>query len=275
MTTLLIDGDGFAYQAAMLAERATDWGDGLWTLHADANEAIDRMDDAILRWKDKLNATSITVAITDQGANFRNSVWPTYKARRRLVRRPMVLPVLRQHLLVQWDARLRPNLEADDVLGILATHPTIIPGEKIIVSADKDFFTIPGKFLRTTEENPVVVDVSEEDADRYHLLQTLMGDVTDEYPGCPGLGVERAKQALDAGTKLVPYEHTLKSGPRKGEVETRYREEPAANPWEVVVSRYEAAGLCEDDAIVQARVARILRHTDYDFKKKEPILWTP
>jgi hypothetical protein len=28
-------------------------------------------------------------------------------------------------------------------------------------------------------------------------------------------------------------------------------------------------------ALAQARVARILRNTDFNFKTKEPILWTP
>ncbi len=30
-----------------------------------------------------------------------------------------------------------------------------------------------------------------------------------------------------------------------------------------------------EDALQTARVARILRHTDYNFKTKEPILWQP
>ena len=38
---------------------------------------------------------------------------------------------------------------------------------------------------------------------------------------------------------------------------------------------FEKKGLTEDDALLQARVARILRASDYDFKKKEPIMWTP
>jgi hypothetical protein len=32
----------------------------------------------------------------------------------------------------------REGLEGDDILGILATHPTLVRGEKIIVSIDKD-----------------------------------------------------------------------------------------------------------------------------------------
>jgi DNA polymerase-1 len=41
------------------------------------------------------------------------------------------------------------------------------------------------------------------------------------------------------------------------------------------VEAYAKKNLTADDALVQARVARILRHTDYNFKTKEPILWTP
>jgi hypothetical protein len=35
--------------------------------------------------------------------------------------------------------------------------------------------------------------------------------------------------------------------------------------------------MIDDEAggLVRARVARIRRHTDYNFKPKEPILWTP
>ncbi len=48
----------------------------------------------------------------------------------------------------------------------------------------------------------------------------------------------------------------------------------AAN-WDTVVNAYEKAGLTEEDALVQARVARILRASDYDQSTQEPILWTP
>ena len=38
---------------------------------------------------------------------------------------------------------------------------------------------------------------------------------------------------------------------------------------------YIKAGYTRDDALEQARLARILRWTDWDEKKGEPILWTP
>jgi DNA polymerase-1 len=45
--------------------------------------------------------------------------------------------------------------------------------------------------------------------------------------------------------------------------------------WERVVSAYEKAGLSEAEAITQARVARILRASDYDFVNKSVKLWSP
>jgi DNA polymerase-1 len=107
------------------------------------------------------------------------------------------------------------------------------------------------------------------------MLQTIAGDPTDGYPGVPGWGMTRAEAVLDEGLVLVPREHTITRGPRKGHSEIRWEAGPEGSPWEIVVSVYESAGLTEEDALVQARVARILHHHDYDFNKKRPIFWTP
>ena len=41
------------------------------------------------------------------------------------------------------------------------------------------------------------------------------------------------------------------------------------------MSLFVKAGLDEEAALVQARVSRILRASDFDFKAKQPILWKP
>ena len=92
------------------------------------------------------------------------------------------------------------------------------------------------------------IEVTPEEADRWFYMQTLTGDATDGYSGCPGGGPKKAEAILEAA----------------GE-----------NPWPAIVAAYEKAGLSEEAALQQARVARILRASDYNFKKKEPILWKP
>jgi len=45
--------------------------------------------------------------------------------------------------------------------------------------------------------------------------------------------------------------------------------------WPSVVEAYKKAKLTEEDALMNARCARILRASDWDFKKEEVKLWTP
>ena len=45
--------------------------------------------------------------------------------------------------------------------------------------------------------------------------------------------------------------------------------------WATVVKAFEDKGLTEDDALLNARLARILTIEDYDTERQEPKLWTP
>jgi len=45
--------------------------------------------------------------------------------------------------------------------------------------------------------------------------------------------------------------------------------------WAGVCRAYGAKGLTETDAVIQARMARVLRAEDWDFQKKAPRLWCP
>lgn len=270
--TLLIDADVVAYEAAASKEVATHWGDGYWTWHCDEDAVKSAVLETLDRYMDELGGTAMKLCLTDSEGNFRFGVLPSYKGNRAKVKKPLVLKSIKQWLIDEHDAYFRPGLEGDDCMGILATAP-IIKGEKIIVSIDKDMKTIPGLFCHRLDEG--VMELSEDDADYWHLYQTLIGDTTDGYSGCPGIGPVAAEKALKTLTGVEPYIHTVQRGARKGETETRYQDVQMDNAWDVVVSLFAATGLTEADALQQARVARILRASDYDFKKKEPILWTP
>lgn len=276
--TLLIDADVVCYEVAMSAEVAVNWAEigdpDLWTIHARQEETEVRFRAAIESLQEKLDADDAILCLTD-GANWRLGVYPLYKSNRSNKRRPMLLPIMRQFALDNFRTYLRESLEGDDCLGILGTHSKLVPGEKIICTKDKDLKTIPGQHYNWGKPELGVFTVSEEEADLFHLRQALAGDATDGYPGCPGIGMDTAEKLLAERVAVVPTERVLKSGPRKGETEVRWEKVEADSPWHTVVSHYEKAGLNEAAALVQARVARILRASDFDFKSKTPILWSP
>jgi DNA polymerase-1 len=115
--------------------------------------------------------------------------------------------------------------------------------ERIIVSDDKDLKTIPGRLYR----QGVLHEITMDQANLCWLSQTLTGDPADGYKGCPGVGEVKAKAILS------------KPGGR----------------WENVKQAFLKAGLTESDAVLQARLARILRHGDWDSANKRPKLWSP
>ena len=248
-TTLLIDGDIFAYKHAAGSEVPIDWGNDLWTLHTDTAIASKVMDTAIKSCVLALDAAKVRVALSHKEC-FRRDIDPSYKASRKKARKPIGLPALREHLMVEWRAVVVENLEADDLLGIWATDPMYEVGSrKIIVSTDKDMQTIPCNLWNPDHPERGVREITKEFADDYHLLQTLCGDPTDGYSGCPGVGPTTARRLLEADT--------------------------APTAWEKVVHSFGKKNLSEKDALVQARLARILRTENYDMRNGIIKYWEP
>lgn len=261
-----------AYRAAAGTQTNFDWGDGVTSVKTDIEAAKRQLRQQIDKWMDELEGDTFTICLSDDFRSFRKEdVDPTYKATRADVERPEELYPLKSWLAERFPSDLRPRLEADDVMGILSTEPGT--GEtRIIVSQDKDMKTIPGLLYRPFEDKPDVQEITLEEADRFHLWQTLTGDAVDGYPGCPGVGQDRATRALKENLGWTAVTHELRAGPRKGQRITRWERETKATAWETVVSHYHRAGLTEADALRQARLARILRWGEW---KGRPILWNP
>ena len=163
---------------------------------------------------------------------------PEYKGHRQR-KKPCGFKRVINNLKIEHKVILKDTLEADDSIGIYATK---FPGN-IIVSPDKDMRQIPGKLYDFNE----TVDITPEDGARWHLIQTLAGDNTDGYAGVPGIGVKKAMKIF----------------------------EEEGYSWKTVVKTFKEKDMTEEDALVNARLARILTVDDYDSEKKEPILWTP
>jgi len=270
LRTLLIDADILAYEASAATETKYAWDDGEVSTVADEAAAQDFARKTLTTLVDTLQADDFVICLSDDFNNFRKTVSPTYKGNR-TGERPVHLYDIKDWLRQNYPFRLIPHLEADDVMGIMATDPAATD-ERIIVSADKDMQTIPGLLYRPHEARPKLRHITPEEADRYHLYQTLIGDSTDGYPGCPGIGPVRAEELLDGGLRFVKVEKEVTRGPNKGQIRVTWELEPSPSPWATVVSCYEKAGLTEKDALVQARLAKILRHEDFDGRVKP---WVP
>ena len=211
-------------------------------------EAISRLRDCYESIAHKVKADRAIMCLSCHSSEgWRKQVLPSYKGNRAAIVPPVLREFLKRYTLENYTSYLRPTLEGDDCLGILLTHPKIVPGRKICCTVDKDLKTIPGQHFNIKTGERFVID--KDKADYWHMYQTLVGDATDGYKGCPGIGPVKAENLL-AGLK-------------------------PADMWEAVVEAYKRKNKTEEDALQQARVARICRATDYDYKEKKVKLWCP
>lgn len=244
--TLLVDADILCYMVSTQAEVPTRWDDDLWTLHSDLKEVKEKFIDLIYYYQEITMCTDIVLAWTHK-QNFRKKILPSYKANRNDTRKPLCYGPLKKYASEEFKSYEKPWLEGDDVLGILQTS-SVINGDKVTLTKDKDLRTVPGQHYFFNDKGHYE-DITNQEADYYHMIQCLQGDRTDNYTGVPGVGIVGATKLLED-----------------------YKHDPVAM-WSVVVNRFAKAGLSENEALIQAQVSRICRASDYNFTTSTPILW--
>lgn len=244
MRTVLIDADILAFQIASSMEEVCEFN-GVHVLWADANKGKNEVDNGIDYILETTDSDAYKLCLTHP-YNFRKDVLESYKGNRQDKRKPMILPALREYMLEKHHAEMLHGLEGDDIIGLMATDPGWKVGgvEMVVFSIDKDMKTLPG--LHWDPIDGQVIEINEAEADYNFLYQTLIGDPTDNFKGCPNVGPVKAKKILDA--------------------------DPS---WDAVVNTFAKAGLSYEEALQQARCARILRHGEYDFEQEKVKLWTP
>lgn len=254
---LLLDADITAYWFAFIGQESIKWDENTTSVFQTKPlpDVLREVDAKVAEYKAFLEADEVIVCLSCSTADgWRFKLLPTYKAGRG--EKPLMLADIKQHLRTRYRTYEKPTMEADDILGILSTHPKLLPGRRIILSTDKDMRTIPGWLYNPNKMTEPEL-ISEAYANRFHMTQTLTGDSTDNYKGCPGIGPKKAEALLDYQLAGTPPDKQL------------------SYMWAGVLRAFEAKGLDPEDALLQARVARIARHTDYDFKRKEIKLWNP
>jgi len=237
--TLLIDGDiilfklAFRHQYRVFGELKTD-------SLAETQVDLDLFLNNVIESSGCLDY----IVCLSSWQNFRKDLWSQYKLQRKAQEKPKHLAKLRAYLQANYETLTMPKLEADDVIGILASQDY---DNYIIASTDKDLMQIPG--LHYDWRNDEFFKVTPEEGLKFFYQQVLSGDPADGYKGCPGIGKIKAKRIIEA----------VEDG----------------NYWEAVLDTYEANGLSYDDALLNARLAFILDKDHWDESNEEVILWTP
>ena len=235
---LLIDADFIVYKSCAAAETELDWSDDTILVTSNFNDAYSATIRELTKLRDQFGAFTPLILFFSDVKNFRKEILPEYKGHRNR-KKPCGYKRVINKLKTEFEVIIMPTLEADDAMGIYATkHPG-----NIIVSPDKDMRQIPGSVYNLDE----TFTITKDSGAAWHLIQCLSGDQTDGYGGVPGIGVKRA--------------------------ETLFNKEGYS--WKTVIKAFTDKGLTEYDAILNARLAKILTIDDYDTEKQEPILWTP
>lgn len=261
---LLIDADFVLFRACSAVKRehvlTNDAGQKVHYISAAYDAARGKFDEAIQSYMRTLNADE-AILIFSGDQNFRKDVWPLYKSNRAESMKPPCYWAIIDDYTKEgvYKTVSEPCLEGDDYIGILATRPS--KTDRIIVSEDKDMKTLPNVAIWRTEEGKAqLVHTDDESADFFWRKQTLMGDTTDGYHGCPGIGPKSAEKVL--GKPGDPWANILQA----------YADGCRKKPEALLRADIETA---EELALVNARLARILRYTDWDGKARRPILWSP
>lgn len=240
----LIDTEYYLFTSASACQYDFEYAPDVWTYFCRHDEAKEAFQEQINSLLSALPDHKPVMVFGDR-VSFRYGVWPQYKANRKKYRKPagyrqLVDWVDKAAPARGWQVMRLPDIEGDDVLGVLYEEGDVI------VSIDKDMLTLPGLHLRDGE----ILEVSKLQADRSFYSQVLTGDTSDNYPGCPGIGAVGADRLLAGCTTEVEM-------------------------WDQTLKAFEKKGYGLPYVIQQARCARILRAGEYDLTSSTPLLWEP
>lgn len=170
----------------------------------------------------KENPSHIGVVFDPHGPTFRHEMYAEYKANREAMPEDMrqAIPLIKEVIgalripVVQVD-----GFEADDIIGTLA-HKAVAEGFTVyMMTPDKDYAQLVRDGVFVYKPSRSGGDIEIWDAAKVkekfavtpdHIIDLLglMGDTSDNIPGCPGVGPKSAEKLItDFGSIEGIYEH--------------------------------------------------------------------
>jgi len=167
---------------------------------------INTLEDVLKREK----PTHIAVAFDPKGKTFRHEAYELYKAQRESTPEDirLAVPIIKDLIKAYNIPALEvPGFEADDVIGTIAKEAEKAGFEVYMLTPDKDYGQLVSDHIfmyRPKHTGGFEIMGPDEVKNKYELtsheqvfdLLGLMGDASDNIPGCPGVGEKTAVKLL-------------------------------------------------------------------------------
>ena len=242
--TLLLDADWLVYSSCCSCEHDYRWDEWHHSLHLDEKEVHELIQYRVEQYQGIAEDDGQVIMCFSEYPTFRHTLSQDYKTNRIGKRKPLGLKRVIEQVADYYHSVSFPNLEGDDVMGLLATGQEY--KNPVIVSPDKDMKGVPCRLLANDE----IELITRKRADRNWMLQCLTGDSGDNIPGLIGVGPVTANKILGDAESL-------------------------SDMWDKVITTYEKKKKTYADALMTARLTRILRDGEYNHVTGEVKLWEP
>jgi len=248
----LIDGDSILYKVGFALEEELEDAEGNITYYVDFTNAKDFIDGLIDGILFNTDCDECELWLGERGTNFRyklsESLKDLYKHNRKESRKPDKYKEMLAYIKKKYKSMSPLNCEVDDVVCYKKAES---PDKYVLCAIDKDvLYQSVGTHYNYGKDEWVTV--THEEAIYYSFLQTLTGDVTDGYKGCPNIGPVKAKKLLGD-----PGEHSERT------------------LWAKVLLAYRKAGLGRTEAYTTMRLANMHQLKRNNEGKLRINFWVP
>jgi 5'-3' exonuclease len=192
-THLLIDADMLVYTMGYASEQKTTFFDGSSAKTGDIKLAVRLIKQQIKTYCTLLGTDQYSLILSGKG-NWRTKFFPEYKANRVVLTKPVCYNEIREWFTQQKETILVNGEEADDFMAAAMTGS--FGAIYISVTADKDFYTVPGRIYSLTAKRLFEPEVNQTLC--FLIFQALNGDRVDGYYGVKWLGERKTARLLKA-----------------------------------------------------------------------------
>ena len=196
---MIWDIESYIHQALTASAELSEVAPNVYMEVVNLNKGLIFLEDNLNRLLDVTGATEY-IAVVGSPTNFRKDVADYYKSNR--PKKKDIYYKLLELVQDKFSIIMLDNLEADDTARIIYEDKTNDSVDAVIVSVDKDFYSVPCNFYRDLPNNTDgIVTIGKKDAELNLIYQMIVGDTSDNYKGIKGYGEKSAKDFMgDAPT---------------------------------------------------------------------------